>query len=306
MCLLYQKLYSGKYDDGTSFFVTEFCSRGSLRTVLDQQDIEIPVKLGIKFAWDACKGMEFLHTLEPPRLHRDLKAENVLVSDDWTVKITDFGSARLLRSKDVPNSEWVVLPNEIPRLQPAMMSPHSPARTECSTGSHESESDHDDTDRPLLPVAASMSVDVGTLLWLAPEVMSSPQDGAGSNVTTLYGPSADVYSYGILLYEILSRDLPYLNMDELNTQMMSRFKFKELIRGGLRPRLEPNHGYPLWFCEIMARAWSHDPQARPTFVQIGTCFSDDDVQWTVESVTPFHTDMTPLMSQGKDQFSATA
>jgi len=253
--------------------VTEFCSRGSLRGILDQPDcIDIPVKLGVKFAWDACKGMEFLHTLEPARLHRDLKAENILVSDDWTVKITDFGSARLLNVE--PNNEWVMLPSS------ALTSPNRrrTASVSASAGGAQSPAaasddlESEDEDCALLPVASSMSVDVGTLMWLAPEVMSSPDN---SRNTTVYGPSADVYSYGILMFEILSRDMPYLNMHDMDIMMMSRFTFKHKVQKGLRPRIDTTNGYPMWYCELMEAAWSPDPQARPTFSRIGRQFCDD-------------------------------
>ena len=42
------------------------------------------------------EGMEFLHALEPPILHRDLKSGNVLMSDDLgsRLAIGDFGVAR--------------------------------------------------------------------------------------------------------------------------------------------------------------------------------------------------------------------
>ena len=48
--------------------------------------------------------------LDPPRLHRDIKAENILVGEDWTTKITDFGSARLLGDSQDQSNAWLILP----------------------------------------------------------------------------------------------------------------------------------------------------------------------------------------------------
>lgn len=88
--------------------VTEYCSRGSLRGILDTPNLPIPTSRSVRFALDAAKGMQFLHTRSPPRMHRDLKAANLLVSEDWTVKLADFGSARLLRNEH-HDDEWVLL-----------------------------------------------------------------------------------------------------------------------------------------------------------------------------------------------------
>jgi serine/threonine protein kinase len=43
-----------------------------------------------------CRGMAYLHALEPPVLHRNLKSQNLLVDEAGRVKISDFGWARLL------------------------------------------------------------------------------------------------------------------------------------------------------------------------------------------------------------------
>jgi serine/threonine protein kinase len=40
-------------------------------------------------------GMDYLHSMDPPFLHRDLKSQNLLIGDHWLVKICDFGMARV-------------------------------------------------------------------------------------------------------------------------------------------------------------------------------------------------------------------
>ena len=80
--------------DKSPFLITEYVHRGSLRGILDQLDIELSSKQRIKFATDAAHGMNFLHTQEPARIHRDLKSDNLLVSTDWVVKVADFGLGR--------------------------------------------------------------------------------------------------------------------------------------------------------------------------------------------------------------------
>jgi serine/threonine protein kinase len=57
--------------------------------------------IGLKSAWalGVAKGCAFLHGKNPPIVHRDLKCANVLVSNDLTAKITDFGESRHLGSE---------------------------------------------------------------------------------------------------------------------------------------------------------------------------------------------------------------
>ena len=48
-----------------------------------------------RFAMDTACGMRYLHELDTPILHRDLKTPNLLVDKDFSIKISDFGLARV-------------------------------------------------------------------------------------------------------------------------------------------------------------------------------------------------------------------
>ena len=55
--------------------VTEYCEGGSLFELLHQKrGIRISLKQKLKMAKDIAIGMQFLHTAEPPIIHRDLKS----------------------------------------------------------------------------------------------------------------------------------------------------------------------------------------------------------------------------------------
>ena len=79
--------------------MTEFCERGTLRGVLDDDGVKKTPALRFNLVKDIATGMQYLHGLHPkPMLHHDLKPQNILVSGDWTAKVADFGLATGLAS----------------------------------------------------------------------------------------------------------------------------------------------------------------------------------------------------------------
>ena len=50
------------------------------------------------------------------------------------------------------------------------------------------------------PSSASMTRAVGTMLWMAPEVFFG---------STKYGPEVDVYSFGVMMWELITRKNPW-------------------------------------------------------------------------------------------------
>ncbi|ONL93807.1 Serine/threonine-protein kinase EDR1 [Zea mays] len=101
--------------------VSEYLPRGSLYKILHRPNCLIDEKRRIKMALDVAKGMNCLHTSVPTIVHRDLKSPNLLVDNNWNVKVCDFGLSRLkhstfLSSKSTAGTpEWMapeVLRNE--------------------------------------------------------------------------------------------------------------------------------------------------------------------------------------------------
>lgn len=101
----------------------------------------------------------------------------------------------------------------------------------------------------------------GSILWMAPEVIRTKP---GVNPFTF---QSDVYSYGIVLYELLSRKLPYFD-----------FKHKDalLFLIGLGdPRSAPKLNLdvigpdkPTGLKALMLRCIERDPEQRPLFTSI--------------------------------------
>ncbi|EGB09977.1 hypothetical protein AURANDRAFT_36667 [Aureococcus anophagefferens] len=73
--------------------VTQYLPNGSLRGVLDDaRGDAIAPKMQFIWAKDIAIGMAYLH--KEGVLHRDLKSQNVLLTNEWRCKITDFGISK--------------------------------------------------------------------------------------------------------------------------------------------------------------------------------------------------------------------
>lgn len=153
---------AGRDDDsGCLFLVLEFMRGGSLTVVLRDWEVQLGSSQQTRFCLDAARGLEFLHNLSPPRIHRDIKSNNLLLSERWVVKVADFGCARLVKGEGL---EQRVAEREI--------------RTPFS-------SSFSDAHTPLLQAERDLSSNVGAVLWRAPEIFLGES----------YGTKVDVYRY---------------------------------------------------------------------------------------------------------------
>jgi serine/threonine protein kinase len=178
--------------------VTEFCSRGNLFDLLHNMEVELPWRLRVSFALDAARGMHFLHSRSPVIIHRDLKSLNLLVTESWRVKVSDFGLSRF--------------------------------KAQSSSGS-------------------LYTAQCGTFHWMAPEVIAGHR----------YTEKADVFSFGVNLWELLTRDTPYRGMQPMQVGLA-------VLHRGLRPRI-PSDCPSLWSA-LMRACWRADPSRRPSFGQL--------------------------------------
>lgn len=72
--------------------VMEYMETGSLETLLANEPL--PWELRFRIIHETAVGMNFLHCMNPPLLHLDLKPANILLDAHYHVKISDFGLAR--------------------------------------------------------------------------------------------------------------------------------------------------------------------------------------------------------------------
>lgn len=188
--------------------VTEFVARGDLRNLLSDLSMTLSWQLRLKIAIEVASAIE--HYLSKGFIHRDLKvyykffflvnlntqfvkkSENLLVMNDFTIKLCDFGLAR----------------------------------------------DNVGRDR-------SMTL-VGTDDWMAPEIILGED----------YDQSADVFSFGMVLVEIITRLKPPLREPRNSFE----FPLKE-FQGNCPSDCPPK------FIEITLKCIEYEPKNRPDIVE---------------------------------------
>ena len=69
----------------------------SLAKLLEERS-SIPLVIKIQILHDVACGLKFLHNQDPPVMHRDLTANNILVSKNMEAKLTDLGLATALEA----------------------------------------------------------------------------------------------------------------------------------------------------------------------------------------------------------------
>ena len=91
---------------------------------------------------------------------------------------------------------------------------------------------------------------VGTPMWMAPEIIMGRK----------YTEKADVYAFGIILWEILTREEPYEEKEPMQIVV-------EVVNEGLRPTIRPELlDSPL--VPLMRDCWHTEPSSRPTFEKV--------------------------------------
>ncbi|KAJ0570248.1 putative dual-specificity kinase TKL-Pl-4 family [Helianthus annuus] len=94
-----------------------------------------------------------------------------------------------------------------------------------------------------------MTAETGTYRWMAPEVIEHKP----------YSHKADVFSFGIVVWELLTKKLPYANLTPLQAAI-------GVVQKGLRPVI-PKHTHPE-IVGLLERCWQQDPSSRPEFSEI--------------------------------------
>ncbi|MGB6041178.1 MAG: protein kinase, partial [Gordonia sp. (in: high G+C Gram-positive bacteria)] len=183
-------VYDQSVDGDTAFLVMELVRGGSIRELLRERG-PMPPHAVASVAIGMLGGLGTAH--RAGLVHRDVKPENVLVSDTGDIKVADFGLVRAVAEAGV----------------------------------------------------TSASVILGTAAYLSPEQVTSTEVDARS----------DVYSAGVLMFELLTGRQPFSGSTPL-ALAYQRLTFDVPAPGDLID------GIPSQFDDIVLRATERDPAAR--------------------------------------------
>jgi serine/threonine protein kinase len=148
---------SGRTADGTAYLIMEFIEGINLREAI--QSMPISVEDAVDYISKMAMALQYAH--EKGIVHRDIKPENVLLGEDGSLKIVDFGIAKILAGANSPI-------DNLTRTRQVLGTPH----------------------------------------YLAPEHLEA-HDQVDHRV--------DLYSLGVLFYELLTRKLPMGNFEQPST-----------------------------------------------------------------------------------------
>jgi serine/threonine protein kinase len=143
---------------------------------------EWPLRRALDLLARVCDILAFVHSRGV--IHRDLKPQNILVGPYGDVRVVDWGAAYIMAQDRPKFEEALGLLNreniQTARVQAIWANPLSPLATQ-------------NAGQPL------------TIIFAPPEILSGNRDELG--------PTTDVYAVGVMLYELLTRDLPYFGPD---------------------------------------------------------------------------------------------
>ena len=195
-------VYDFGQDGNRSYIVMEYVDGRDLKNVI-RAESPLAIDRAIDLMAQACAALGYAH--RAGLVHCDVKPQNMLVTSDGRLKVTDFGIARAL-SQSMPTSDTV---------------------------------------------------------WGTPHYFS-PEQAAGEPPT----PASDVYSLGVVMYEMLAGQLPFDADNHTDLAMQH-------LRDEPPPLTVLNPAVPIQIEQIVNRVMAKEPAARyRTAEQFGRALMD--------------------------------
>ncbi|MGN0431297.1 MAG: protein kinase [Lachnospiraceae bacterium] len=89
--------------DGTIYVVMDYIEGKAMDKVLMEEGAQ-PEEKVIQWAKQLAGALDYLHTMNPPIIYRDMKPSNIMLKPDGTVKLIDFGTAKEYKIDNVADT----------------------------------------------------------------------------------------------------------------------------------------------------------------------------------------------------------
>lgn len=185
------KVYDVSVNDKLQYIVMEYIDGITLKEYIEQRGEPLTYKETIHFITQILKALQHAH--DKGIVHRDIKPQNIMLMESGTLKVMDFGIARLARSESHTVSDQAI----------------------------------------------------GSVHYI------SPEQAKGESTD----PRADLYSVGIMMYEMLSGRLPFESDNAVAIAVAQ-------ISDDAVPLQRVNPSVPPGLAEITMKAMTKDPRFR--------------------------------------------
>lgn len=95
-CPYIPAVYEVWENDGTLTVIEEYIQGDTLSLLLEKRALSDDRKKEILL--QVCDALSFLHGAEPPIIHRDVKADNIMVTENGTAYLIDYNAAKFYRN----------------------------------------------------------------------------------------------------------------------------------------------------------------------------------------------------------------
>ncbi|CAB5388652.1 unnamed protein product [Rhizophagus irregularis] len=216
------RIYGLTCEGNKWFLVSEWAEYGNLREYYTNYKDRFDIRLKLRMSRDIARGLNFLRAIEI--VHRDIRAENILITLYETAKLANFKFSRSLFAATLKQSQ------NLERVR-----------------------------------------------YCAPELLERAHNFK-------YDHKCEVYSFGILLWEIAEERTPYEQYNDI-------VRITDLVRDKkYRESFSKDSRMPQSYMELANKAVNHDPEFRPkitdTFEVLSRCFEEYEKPHSKSSSNP--------------------
>jgi serine/threonine protein kinase len=114
-----------------------------------------------------------------------------------------------------------------------------------------------------LNTTRNLTAETGTYRWMSPEVIRHEA----------YTQTADVYSYGVLMWQLVTREEPFADRGQIEAAVAVSMESK-------RPPFPS--GTPPSVSSLIDIAWAENPSVRPSFEEIGELLTEIELKLSAD------------------------